>query len=131
MKKSYIGKRGWWFEFDRESFFVTTFAPCYPSTHSRYAFGVKDRSYVLFQPEFSFAWHNIGDDTPHTKWDNPVTIRDKIRVEYKQNGRAYEVPPTIYYSPALYMVDPVNKGDPGIEWWIPLAERRARGSQSS
>lgn len=125
MKKSYIGKRGWWFEFDGESFFVTTFAPCYPSAHSRHAFGITDRSFVLFQPEFSFAWHDIGDDTPETNWGAPETIRDKIRVEYKKHNREYEIPSTIYYSPAQYIVDPINKGDPRIEWWIPLKTRLA------
>lgn len=130
MKKSYIGKRGWWFEFDDEPFFITTFAPCYPTTHSRFGFGIKDKSYVLFQPEFSFAWHNIGEDTVETDWETPTTTRDKIRVEYRRNGRAYEIPSTIYYSPAPYMVDPLCKGDPRIEWWVPLEERLRKAQES-
>ena len=59
-------KRGWVFEFNRAEFFVTCFAPCYGPTNSRYAFGVADAAYVLFQPYYSFLVHGVGDDTPHT-----------------------------------------------------------------
>lgn len=131
MKKSYIDKKGWWFEFDGESFFITTFAPCYPPTHSRYAFGIKDKTYVFFQPEYSFAWHDIGDDTPHTNWDNPVTIRDKIRVEFQKAGRPYLIPDSIYYSPAPYIVDPVDIQGEKLQWWIPLEQRRRKQDNPS
>ena len=128
MRKSYIDKRGWCFEFLRETMFVTTFGPCFPSTHSRYAFGCTS-SFILFQPEYSFAWHNIESDTPHTNWENPTSIRDKIRVEFRKHGRDYEIPDTIYYPPALHIVRPLRPTDPPVEWWRPReggnAEERA------
>lgn len=123
MRKSYIDKRGWCFEFARETFFVTTFAPCFPSNHSRYGFGCKS-SFVLFQPEYSFAWHNIESDTPETNWENPTTVRDKIRVEFRNHGRDYEIPDTIYYPPALHIVRPLRPTDPPITWWRPLEESK-------
>jgi len=118
---SRIGKKGWNFDFNREPIFITTFAPCYPSDHCRYLFGAGGGKtcYILFQPEYSFFWRNIGNDTPETNWDNPQTSRDKIRVDYKKNNRAYYIPKTIYYSPANFIIPPLKLGQPIIEWWIP------------
>ena len=116
MDRSYIDKRGWYFEFDNESIFVTTFAPCYTSCHSRYAFGAKG-CFILFQPDFSFATHDIGADTPHTNWESPSTVRDKIRVAYKNAGRPYTIRDTVYYPPAHDIVKPLQLHDPPVEWW--------------
>lgn len=124
MRKSYINQRGWCFQYARETIFVTTFAPCFPATHSRYNFGCSS-SFVLLQPEYSFAWHDIEPDTPVTQWDKPVTVRDKIRVEFKKHGRLYEIPETIFYPPALHIVRPLKITDPPIPWWRPLEETRA------
>lgn len=118
MRKSYIDKRGWCFEFARDTMFVTTFSPCFPSNHSRYGFGCTS-SFVLLQPEYSFAWHNLESDTPHTNWDNPTSIRDKIRVEFRKHGRDYEIPESIYYPPALHIVRPLRVTDPPVPWWRP------------
>lgn len=215
MEKSYVGQKGWAFEFAREPFFVTTFAPFYPPNHSRYAFGAstfsssheeakqeeepvspstvyvkkssskdklagdveeefdiitasevnslssqssaatstiptiptatststststptpknlpnKDKesspaeyaekfAYILLQPERSFVRHNIGDDTPVTNWSNPVTVRDKIRVNFANAGRAYIIPPSIHYPTANHIVEAVNvHEDPVVEFW--------------
>lgn len=84
------GKRGWWFEFAGEPIFVTSFAPCYPSTSSRFAFNCDlDSCFVLFQPEYSFAWRNVDDDprNTHTEWDQPKSARDRIRVAFRDHGR--------------------------------------------
>lgn len=116
MDRSYIDKRGWYFEFDNESIFVTTFAPCYPSSHSRYGFGAQG-CFVLFQPEFSFAAHDIGPDTPDTNWKAPSTVRDKIRVAYSNAGRPYVIRDTVYYPPVHDIVKPLGLDDPPIKWW--------------
>lgn len=117
MNKSFVSQIGWTFEFDSIPIFVTTFAPCYHSNHSRYAFGAKN-GFVLLQPMYSFAIHDIGKDTPITNWDNPKTIRDKIRVAYKENGRPYQIRPTVYYPMAHDIVKPLIEG-PGnvLNWW--------------
>ena len=117
MNRSYVSLKGWSFEFDDIPIFVTTFAPCYPENHSRYAFGAEN-GFVLLQPMYSFAIHDIGPDTPHTNWDNPKTVRDRIRVAYKENGRPYRIRDTLYYPMAEDLVKPLEEG-PGnvVEWW--------------
>ncbi|XP_066302808.1 uncharacterized protein [Branchiostoma lanceolatum] len=118
MDKSYVSKRGWCFEFDGCTFFVTTFAPCYPETHSRFNFD-SENSFVLLQPEESFLRHNIGADTPHTDWENPRTVRDQIRAAYRRAGRAYSIRDTLFYPPAHDIVKPLG-GDPEqdvVAWW--------------
>ena len=117
MNKSFVSQIGWSFEFDNTPIFVTTFAPCYPVNHSRYAFNA-EHAFILLQPMYSFAIHNIGKDTPLTDWENPTTIRDKIRVAYKENGRPYHIRNTLYYPMAHDLVKPLQEG-PGkvLEWW--------------
>jgi hypothetical protein len=76
VKKSYIKERGWHFEFNRTPIFITTFAPFYPKTNARYSFDADNESaFILLQPEYSFAWHNLEPDSPHTQWDNPQKMR--------------------------------------------------------
>ena len=117
MNKSYLSKVGWSFEFNGVPIFVTTFAPCYPTNHARFAFGA-EQAFVLFQPMYSFAIHDIGEDTPHTNWKNPVTVRDKIRVAYKENNRSYYIRDTIYYPAAHDIVKPLTEGVGDlVEWW--------------
>lgn len=117
MNKSFVSQIGWSFEFNAVPIFVTTFAPCYPENHSRYAFGAQN-AFILLQPMYSFAIHEIGHDTPTTNWSNPQTIRDKIRVAYKENGRPYYIRDTIYYPMAHDVVKPLVEG-PGnvVKWW--------------
>ena len=130
MNKSYVSKVGWSFEFNGVPIFVTTFAPCYPSNHARFAFGA-EQAFILFQPMYSFAIHDIGDDTPHTNWDNPVTIRDKIRVAFRENNREYYVRDTIYYPAAHDIVKPLKEGVGDlVEWWRD-PEKEGEGSGDS
>ena len=113
--KSYLGNRGWRFRFAAVDFFITTFAPCYPKTHSRYAFGT-GRVFVLFQPYTSFD--RLAADTPHTAWDEPQTMRDKARVAYRDAGRSYHIPDTVHYPAAEHMVKPLkDDGNTVIRWW--------------
>ena len=116
MNKSYIDKRGWVFEFNKVTFFVTTFAPFYPENHPRYAHGVND-SYILFQPELSFAFHDLPPDTPTTNWENPKTVRDRIRVAFKEAGRKYTIPSTIYHPMVEEMIRPIKETDSLYAWW--------------
>ncbi|CAF1198906.1 unnamed protein product [Rotaria sp. Silwood1] len=116
---SRIGQTGWVFEFDRVTFFITTFTPHYPETHPRYAHGSKNYCHILFQPELSFLRHDLPDDTPETNWKEPVTSRDKIRVAFRKHGREYPIRPTIYYPPAHDMIRPLsNDLEDIVEWWL-------------
>ena len=117
MSKSFISSAGWTFELDSEPIFVTTFAPCYPSRHSRYAFGAK-HAFILLQPMHSFVTHDIGKDTPLTNWEKPHTVRDKIRVSYKQNDRPYLIRDTVRYPAAHDIVRGMDSmSDNPLLWW--------------
>eukprot|EP00567_Pseudictyota_dubia_P012202 CAMPEP_0197438466 /NCGR_PEP_ID=MMETSP1175-20131217/5463_1 /TAXON_ID=1003142 /ORGANISM="Triceratium dubium, Strain CCMP147" /LENGTH=457 /DNA_ID=CAMNT_0042968211 /DNA_START=93 /DNA_END=1466 /DNA_ORIENTATION=- len=118
MKKvPFVGSRGWRFRFGRADCFVTSFAPCYPNSSSRYAFGT-GRAFVLLQPEASFARHNLPIDTATTQWENPRTVRDKARAAFKAAGRPYHIPETTHYPPAEHIVKPiVDDGTSVIRWW--------------
>ena len=116
MDKSYISKRGWVFEFNSVTFFVTTFAPFYPENHSRYSFGAPN-CYILLQPEISFAQYDFDEDTPFTDWDSPKTPRDRIRLAFRQAGRGYPIRNTIYYPMAHDIVRPIEYDGDVIEWW--------------
>ena len=118
MDKSYVDKRGWVFEFNRITFFITTFAPFYPSSSSRYAFGAED-CFILLQPEISFAQHDLPPDTPETNWSRPVTVRDRIRTAFRDSGRGYLIRDTVYYPVVHDIVKPAREGeDPLVEWWV-------------
>ena len=116
MDKSYIDKRGWVFEFNKCTLFITTFAPFYPQNHSRYTFSASN-CYILLQPEISFAQHDFPPDTAQTNWDAPKTIRDKIRCSYKAAGRTYQIRDTIFYPMVHDIVKPLQENMEYIEWW--------------
>ena len=110
----------WCFEFSGETFFVTAFAPCFPSNHARYMFANEENRescFILFQPEVSFLHHNLSPDTPHTNWEDPKTERERIRVAFKEAGREYFIPPTISYPTAHYIVPSLKLGGPIVRWW--------------
>lgn len=117
MNRKYIDRSGWVFEFNRVTFFVTTFAPLYPDSNSRFAFG-SESAFILLQPELSFAWHDLPSDTPHTDWEEPKSIRDKIRVAFRNAGRGYHDPPPKLGCPMVWdMVKPTSPEKPIVEWW--------------
>jgi len=73
----------WQLSFGDESFFVTTFAPCYPATHPRHSYGVES-TFILMQPEVTFFVHKI------PLRGTPGTARWKIREAFKATGQPYE-----------------------------------------
>lgn len=109
-------KRSWVFEINKITFFITTFAPFYPKTNSRYGFGCKN-CYLLLQPEISFAVHDLPPDTLHTNWSCPKTSRDRIRVAFEKVGRYYD-PPLVLNEPMVYdIAKRVDPEDAVIRWW--------------
>lgn len=116
MDKSYVSKRGWVFQFNKMTFFITSFGPFYPETNSRYAFGCKS-CFILLQPELSFALHDLSWDTPDTNYDNPTSERDRIRCAYMDAGRPYIVPRDITQPMAWDMIKPLTEHDPIVQWW--------------
>jgi len=121
MSKSYIDKKGWWFEFNNEFIFVTTFAGCYPENHSRYMFNAdRESCFVLLQPEYSFAWRNIDSGPEPTNWTEPNSIRDIIRVNFKNHGRNYILNEDFDPVGAHIIVKPMALDAKHVEWWKPL-----------
>jgi len=137
MRSKSIARRGWYFEFARESFFVTTFAPCYSETNQRYQFGVHPEScFVLLQPEESFLRHDLPHDRPRsaTNWECPADVRDRIRVNFQQHGREYRIPETVSYPPAEFIVAPLDSlVDPPVEFWraAPPSEKNKTENSTS
>jgi hypothetical protein len=116
MSKSWVGKRGWRFSFAGEDLFVTTFAPCYDRSSSRFAFGAAG-GFILFQAYHSFVTHCVGSDMAHTNWDNPTSVRDRIRCRFKQHGAEYTIPADVNRPIAWQIVQPLRNSDPVVEWW--------------
>ena len=114
----YLERRGWVFRFQQCTFFVTTFAPCYPSEHPRYGFE-SESCFLLFQPEVSFAQHDLPPDTALTNWDQPKTVRDRIRVAFREDGREYMIRQnaTVTYPMVWEIVRPVDKWCNFFRWW--------------
>ena len=96
--------------------FVTSFAPFYPESSSRFAFGTSN-CYILFQPEILFAQRDLIDDTPRTNWEKPETLRDRIRVSYRDAGRPYHIPETAAPPLAHEIVKPLADNGSTIQWW--------------
>ncbi|XP_005112877.1 uncharacterized protein LOC101859301 [Aplysia californica] len=109
-------RRNWVFEFNRVTFFITSFAPFYPEENSRYSFGCAD-CYMLFQPEMSFALHDLPPDTAETNWECPVNVRDRIRVAFREAGREYEAPMKVKEPMVYEIVKRVHPQDDVIKWW--------------
>lgn len=65
---------------------LVRFAPCYPQSSPRYSFGNTDYVYILFQPEYSFSYHEVAPPS------DPNSIRHKIRENFKKNGREFYFP---------------------------------------
>ncbi|KAH9495905.1 hypothetical protein Btru_015391 [Bulinus truncatus] len=111
-------RMSWVFKFNKVTFFITSFAPFYPGTNSRFAFGCA-HSYILFQPEIAFAIRDLPEDTAETNWSQPVTVRDKIRVAFRDAGREYEVPKKLNEPMVHEIVKKVHPDDEQLPWWLP------------
>jgi len=117
----------WHFKLSNEPISLTTFAPFYSSTNSRYQFcdtlGISnsDSSFLLFQPESAFHFYTPGHSLPLSEmnWDKPVTMRDKIRCHYYRHHRPYEIADGKdgALPNALTVIRPLTITDPYIRWW--------------
>eukprot|EP01113_Clastostelium_recurvatum_P041987 TRINITY_DN6763_c0_g1_i1.p1 TRINITY_DN6763_c0_g1~~TRINITY_DN6763_c0_g1_i1.p1 ORF type:complete len:314 (+),score=46.61 TRINITY_DN6763_c0_g1_i1:63-944(+) len=119
IKDPYLDRRGWRYQFNDTYIFVTTFCPLYPPHHARHQFDIKDRCYILLQPETSFGHHDIGADHP---WDDSLlstSVRQRIRHAYKDRGMEYHVPKARFYPMAPMIVPGLEMNDPGVTWWVP------------
>jgi len=105
-----LNRASWQFRFNHQRIFVTSFAPCYPSTSPRHAFGSQS-VWILFQPEFSFSYHNI---EPSNK---PGGTRDKTRQAFTVAGRPYHIPSRHDLMGHLYVRPMDELSDSTVNWW--------------
>lgn len=123
MNMKSIGSSRWYFSFCSVPFFITTFSSCYGSSSSRFVFAnekTKHSCFILFQPEISFLRHNLDFDTPGdaTRWQNPITPRDKIRVNFRKHGREYHIPATTKKCTSHHIVLPdADQFGGTIDFW--------------
>lgn len=101
----------WVFSFGGEPFFINTFAPCYPSGHSRYGFGADD-VFVLLQPRHSFA-RAYGKAASVV----PNVARARIRSDYAAHGRRYSTAISTVPFEAHRIVRPLQIDDPPVRFW--------------
>jgi hypothetical protein len=50
-------------------------------------------------------------------------MRQKIRQNFKDNGRGYHVPDARFYPMAPQIVPTENGGQEHVKWWIPLEKK--------
>lgn len=89
---------------------------CDSSSNSR----PSDSCFILLQPEVSFARHGIGPDNPSTNWEKPQTIRDKIRVSFRDKEQSYHIPSTLRYPVAATFVHSEEGKSHSVSFWDKL-----------
>lgn len=114
---------GWVFSFSSCQFFVTTFGPCYGEDSPRYSFG-SHSTFILLQPYLSFFYHNLEPDPGFTNWKDPKSIRDRIRKNFRNQGKIYEIPDRPKYVIAKDIVRPLHPGEAWVQWWSPFQETK-------
>ena len=93
---------GWRFSFAGCGMFVSTFAPCYPSSSTRHQFGTcKDSCFILFQPDAAFARRGV---TPSQEQAIRAKFASKQQRYRGELGNAVVKPLDEYH-------------DPPVEWW--------------
>lgn len=92
-----------------------------------------DRSTIEDVATNEIFWTSrLTHDTPAfaTKWDNPITMRDKARVAFKNASCPYHIPEELPYPVAEHVVKPmVDDGKNVAKWWEPIKQNN--GEESS
>ena len=92
-----------------------------------------DRSTIEDVATNEIFWTSrLTHDTPAfaTKWDNPITMRDKARVAFKNASCPYHIPEELPYPVAEHVVKPmVDDGKNVVKWWDPIKQNN--GEESS
>jgi hypothetical protein len=101
----------WDFEFLGERFFVSLFAPLYPSHHSRWS-GEKGIAFVLLQPERGFRSFGISSGRPNRK-----TLSKRVHRRFQQRGQGYDLSFNLTSPKSLRYVKPIAAEDPPVRWW--------------
>jgi hypothetical protein len=73
--------------FSRTRLFLTPFAPCFPETSSRFAFGEQHSTFLLLQSSHSFQLLNRLADN---EWEKVMALRNKVRENFIKHERPYQ-----------------------------------------
>jgi hypothetical protein len=106
-----IEERGWDFEFLRERFFVSFFAPLYPSNHARWS-GERDVAFVLLQPERGFRSFGISSKRPDRD-----KLSKKVHRRFQGRGQRYDLESNLTSPKSFRYVKPIAAQDPPVRWW--------------
>lgn len=101
----------WQFTFSGERLFAISFAPSYPSTSARHAFGLPG-VYVFLQPEHSFD-HWMAELPPEGK----QRMKERIRTAFELAGRGYRGSIIEHGTEAERYVKPLEAVDAPVHWW--------------
>lgn len=100
---------GWQFSFRGTRFFISVFSPLYHASHSRHS---EKGTFVMLQPESSFAAHHVGSRFP-TSADLKARIREKFTdagITYPKESIEGRIEARIYLLPRW-------RGDTEVAWW--------------
>jgi len=111
----HILRKGWQFSFTGLRMFISVFSPLYPGNHPRYS---PDTTFILFQPEQSFADHAIGSGSRATD-----CLKEMIRSDFQKAGKPYLGDLVDRRIEAHLYILPRWPGDPEVSWWQQLQRR--------
>jgi hypothetical protein len=101
----------WNFRYRGMDFFIPTFAPFYPPTHTRYS---QDElsAFIVLQPDHSFSRRGINSQSPHRERLTSQTRAICECLEYQYNVNLVSGTPK-----AIRYVHPVDPFGAPIRWW--------------
>lgn len=106
-----IESHDWDFEHGGENFFISLFAPLYPSSHSRWS-GDDSVGFVLFQPERSFRRFGVSSRRPARE-----RLSRAVHRRFNRAGQDYDIVANGHTPKAMRFVKPLGKDDSPIAWW--------------
>jgi NTP pyrophosphatase (non-canonical NTP hydrolase) len=104
-----IGDKGWQFAFNGLRLFISVFSPLYPRNHPRWSPKV---TFITFQPEQSFDFHQIGSTFPESA-ANKKLIRDS----FTHSGFWYPADVIDERIEAAIYLLPRFSDDRDVLWW--------------
>ncbi len=108
---TWTADRDWDFHFENLAFFLSLFAPLYPTTHSRHS-GDKSTAFLLLQPERGFRHFGVSSGLPARQ-----RLSKAVHGRFARHGKHYDLDNNLYSPKALRYIKPLRPGDPEIAWW--------------
>lgn len=106
-----IESSDWDFRFQDKDFFVSTFAPLYPESHSRFSHS-PSTAFIVFQPDSSFDRHHI-----HSAAEAREKITDFVERTFEDHGISYDCDLTTRHVKAERYVKRLSPSHAPVKWW--------------